>query len=46
MKHQCTINCQPHIPRMEWAIMLLLPSHRASPHFGHRSFPVQLEIRR
>ena len=37
--------CHPHAyPRMEWAILPLLPSRRASSHFGRYSFPVPQRV--
>jgi len=36
-----SFTCHPDVYQcMEWAILPLLPSHRASPHFGRYSFPV------
>jgi len=40
-----SFTCHPHVyPRMELAILPLLHSRRASPHFGRYSFPVQLRV--
>jgi len=36
-----SFTCHPHVyPHMEWDILPLLPSRRASTHFGQYSFPV------
>ena len=36
-----TVYCHPNVcAHMEWAILPLLPSRRALPHFGQYSFPV------
>jgi len=38
-----SFTCHPHVyPQLEWAILPLLPSCAASPHFGWYSFPVLL----
>jgi len=40
-----SFTCHPHVyPRMEWAILSLLPSRRTSRHFGWYSFPVPLRV--
>jgi len=37
--------CYPHVyTQMEWAILPLLPSRSASPHFGRYSFPVSQRV--
>ena len=40
-----SFTCHPNVcPRMNWAILPLLASRRASPHFGWYSFFVQLRV--
>ena len=37
--------CHPHVYlQMEWTILHLLPSHRASPHFGRYLFPIPQRV--
>jgi len=40
-----SFTCHPHAyPQMEWAILLFIPSRRASPHLGRYSFPVPQRV--
>jgi len=39
-----SFNCHPHVyPQVLWAILLLLPSRRASAHFGQYLFPAVVD---
>jgi len=40
-----SFTCHPHAySQLEWAILSLIPSHSASPHFGRYSFPVPQRV--